>query len=298
MIVKTEKIKLNANAKINLTLEVLGKREDGYHELRSVMHSIGIFDTVELELIPQGVCARAPGGVLIECPAALPYQNTARRAAESYLAAAGIDLPAEKRCLVVRLEKLIPSEAGLGGGSSDAAAVLRGLDAMFGALPTNELYEIAASIGADVPFCLHGGCALCEGIGEKLTDLPPARLPLLIVKGARGVSTGALFRSLDESAVRAEGDRSAALAAALRSGGGAAEIAPHLLNDLAPAAEEVVPEIREQTARMLASGAVGAQMTGSGSSVFGIFESREAAQKAAEAFPDCGFVRVCETIAE
>lgn len=94
-------------------------------------------------------------------------------------------------------KKRIPSEAGLGGASADAAAVLHGMQQLFGSISRDELYDIAKRVGADVPFCLHGGCALCEGIGEKLTPAPSAALPLLLVRGNRGISTGALFRSLD-----------------------------------------------------------------------------------------------------
>lgn len=97
----------------------------------------------------------------------------------------------------IQIKKRIPSEAGLGGASADAAAVLHGMQQLFGSISRDELYDIAKRVGADVPFCLHGGCALCEGIGEKLTPAPSAALPLLLVRGNRGISTGALFRSLD-----------------------------------------------------------------------------------------------------
>ena len=146
-----QRIILNAPAKINLTLEVLKKRTDGYHDLRTVMHSIDVCDTVTVELSEAN-----DGGIIVECTTPLPPVNTAFTAARLFREKTG--------CGGVRIQikKRIPSEAGLGGASADAAAVL---------------YDIAKRVGADVPFCLHGGCALCEGIGEKLTPAPSAALP-------------------------------------------------------------------------------------------------------------------------
>ena len=181
-----QRITLNAPAKINLTLEVLKKRTDGYHDLRTVMHSIDVCDTVTVELSEAN-----DGGIIVECTTPLPPVNTAFTAARLFREKTG--------CGGVRIQikKRIPSEAGLGGASADAAAVLRGMQQLFGSISRDELYDIAKRVGADVPFCLHGSCALCEGIGEKLTPAPSAALPLLLVRGNRGISTGALFRSLD-----------------------------------------------------------------------------------------------------
>ena len=292
---KTNRIKriaLRAFAKINLTLEVLGERPDGYHELRTVMHSIGLFDTVTVTVEPFSGPDRY---IRVRANEPLPFRNTARRAAEAYFAAADRLCP-ESVCglaVSIDLKKGIPSEAGLGGASADGAAVLFALEKLIGALGTEKLYEIAPSIGADVPFCLHGGCALCEGIGERLTDCPAAELPLLIVKGERGVSTGALFRALPPAAEKA-GAPSADMLEALRSGDAEA-VSGLLMNDLGSAAEQVAPEIAEYRTRLLEAGAVGALMSGSGSSVYGIFRSLEAAEAALRAFPDLPFRAVSIT---
>ena len=283
---KEKSIDLRAYAKINLTLEVLGERPDGYHELRTVMHSIGLFDTVSIMIVPySGDTER----IRVFATEFLPYRNTAFRAAEEYFAAAEARFPGSVAGFGVSIVivKGIPSEAGLGGASADAAAVLFGMEKLFGLLGGEALYEIGRTVGADVPFCLHGGCALCEGIGERLTDCPAAELPLLIVKGERGVSTGALFRALPPAAEKA-GAPSADMLEALRSGDAEA-VSGLLMNDLGSAAEQVAPEIAEYRARLLEAGAVGALMSGSGSSVYGIFRSLEAAEAALRAFPDLPF---------
>ena len=294
------RLSIKANAKINLTLEVLGLRGDGYHELRSVMHSVGISDGIRMERFP---AAEGAPRVLVESDAPLPYMNTARRAAEGYLAALlSRGLPDGGAGVGILIEKRIPSEAGLGGGSADAAAVLRGMQRLFPDIGEEALYALGRSVGADVPFCLHGGCALCEGVGERLTTLPAARLHLLIVKPERGVSTGALFRALDESGEPPARDRSAPLVSALKALCGDVRngtkarlglLASRLMNDLSPAAEALVPEIAAYRERLLALGALGAEMTGSGSCVFGVFGSREAALRASLAFGDCAFSAVC-----
>ena len=286
-------VRIRANAKINLTLEVLGKRADGYHELRTVMHSVGIYDQLTLEALPpaeHGVSGR----ITVCSSVPLPENNTACRAAQAYFSANDAG-----GCGVrIEIEKGIPSEAGLGGASADAAAVLRGMELLFGRLDEKTLYSLGKSVGADVPFCLHGGCALCEGIGEKLTDLTPQALDLVIVRGERGVSTAALFRSLDENDHGKKPNRSAPAVELLRCtkrGDAASRLAPLLMNDLAPAAELVAPEIGLYRQLMLECGALGAVMTGSGACVFGIFDSARSAARAFEAFSDCAFRAVCTT---
>ncbi len=292
---ENKQITLRAYGKINLTLEVLGERPDGYHELRTVMHRIGIFDTITIEVFP---CeSEKAERIAVLCTEALPSANTARRAAEAYLAAKGLDLAKEGIELSISIEKGIPTEAGLGGASADAAAVLRGMEQLFGALPKTQLYAIGKSIGADVPFCLHGGCALCEGIGERMTDLPTVKLHLLVVKGERGVSTGALFRALPN----APGKKTSAVAAGMKEAlksGKAGLIAERMMNDLSPAAEQLVPDIAKYKRRLLALGAIGARMSGSGSAVYGIFESADAAIRAMAGFGNVAFRQVTATIRE
>ena len=169
------------------------------------------------------------------------------------------------------------------------------MDRLFGKVSREKLYGIAERVGADVPFCLHGGCALCEGVGEKLTALPAVHLPLLIVKGERGVSTASLFRSLAPASLSGGEDRSAALISAL-FGGRTLSAASLLYNALSPAAEAIAPEIADYRRRLLEQGALGALMSGSGSAVYGVFGSRADAERASASFADCAFCAVTETM--
>ena len=265
-----------AHAKINLLLNVLGRRPDGYHELCTIMHAIDLCDTVTVE---------PATAVSVAADVPLPERSAALRAAEAYRAAAKTD----GACII---RARIPSEAGLGSSSADAAAVLSGMQALYGALSEAELFAIAARTGADVPFCLAGGAALCEGIGERITPLPGMALNLLLVKGARGVSTRALFEGL--SLPLPLGDAGGA-AAALRAGDVPA-LAARAFNALTAPAARLVPEIARYADRLRAEGALAACMTGSGSAVFGLFESRADAERAKGAFPDAAFTHVCRTL--
>lgn len=271
-------VKLKAYAKINLTLEVLKKRFDGYHELRTVMHSVGISDIVKIR-------KNFSGNINVSCSTRLPFNNTAYRAAAEFMKVKGC-------CGAdIKIEKRIPERAGLGGGSADAAAVLLGMERMYGKINGAELYEIAKNIGADVSFCLKGGCALAEGAGERLTKLKPVSLNLLIVKGSGGVSTAELFHSLR---LPAKSKNSAFVMKAIQNND-LTMLAENLDNALMNDAENFVPEINPLRERMLNCGALGACMTGSGSAVYGIFESAEQTEKARNAFSDCAFVQKCET---
>ena len=266
-----------AHAKINLFLNVLGRRPDGYHALCTIMHAIDLCDTVFLEPAKE---------ISVSANVALPERSAARRAAEAYQAAAGTEGAR------IHIHARIPPEAGLGSSSADAAAVLRGMQALYGTLSDAALLVLAARIGADVPFCLTGGCALCEGIGEQITPLPSMPLDLLIVKGTRGISTKALFESL--VLPLPEGDAGAAVAA-LRAGDKRA-LAQRVYNALAAPAARFAPETMEFAARLRACGAQAACMTGSGSAVFGIFASHAEAERAKGAFADAAFVQVCRTL--
>lgn len=266
---------LLAPAKINLTLEVLGKRDDGYHELRSIMHSVSVYDRITIE--PNGT-----ENISVSCSIPLPEKNTARTAAELFRAHTGCS------GVNIRIEKDIPSEAGMGGASADAAGVLRCMEQLFGRLPEAELYAIGKHVGADVPFCLFGGCALAEGIGEKLTKLEPFEYPLLLVKGRTGISTAKLFSFIDDKPLSSNINRANVFLSDTAH--------PMLHNDLFPAAVSFVPEIEEYRQRLLSLGALDAMMTGSGSAVYGIFSDTESAKRAYEAFSDCEFRRVASTI--
>ena len=253
-----------AFAKLNLTLGILYKRQDGYHAIDTVMQTISLFDRVYIEK-SRSVEVTVTG-------MSLPPENTMTRVAELYRRETGCGAR-------IRCEKRIPMEAGLGGGSADAAAVLRGLQRLHRMCDDRTLNRIALSVGADVPFCLVGGTARCEGVGEILTPFQSAvRLHFVLCKPDRGVSTGALFRSLPLPRPRVNTYE----AMAALGKGDLDRLAAAMQNVLEPPAVELVPEIGELKQQLLGSGALAAQMSGSGSSVFGLFRSEEDAKTALE----------------
>ena len=266
-----------AYAKINLTLGVLYKRSDGYHALDSIMQTIDLHDTVTIE--------RANDIVVTSTGMLLPYDNTLRRAAERYRALTG-------RGAHIRVVKRIPAEAGLGGGSADAAAALNGLQKLYGEVDKTTLFEIGASVGADVPFCMRGGTQRAEGIGDVLTPIRGMKLHLIVAKPSEGVSTRKLFSLL--KLPRTMPDTTAALSALTQ--GDLNALCPLLFNALEEPAIELVPEIGRVKAALFSAGARAACMSGSGSAVFGIFDSKEAAESALPALEPFAFACVCESI--
>lgn len=182
-----QSLKIKANAKINLSLSVLGKRADGYHELDTVMQSISLNDTVYIEKSDK---------ITVECGEFGGEDNIAFKTAKAFFAESGINAGA-----AIRIEKRIPSAAGLGGGSADAAAVLMGLDRLYKTeLSYEKLLKIAVSLGADVPFLIRGGTARARGIGEVLEPLSPlCGCYFLIAKGEDKPSTGEMFSRLDSA---------------------------------------------------------------------------------------------------
>lgn len=267
-----------ALAKLNLTLGVLYKREDGYHALDTVMQTVSLFDRVFIEK-SRTVEVHVTGMTL-------PQENTMYQAAKLYKEATGCGAK-------IRCEKRIPAEAGLGGGSADAAAVLRGLQRQHRMADDKTLREIALKVGADVPFCLVGGTCRCEGVGEILTPFPLGkRLWFVIAKPKEGVSTRELFHRLPLPRPRVQ----TLSAVAALAKGDLSSLAPLMNNVLEPAAIELVPEIGTLKQKLLDAGAIAAQMTGSGSAVFGLFESEEAANAALPAVSDAAFSTVCYSL--
>lgn len=181
-----ERIKITACAKINLSLSVLGKREDGYHELDTVMQSVDLSDTVYIEKYR---------GIITDCKGISTEENIAARAARLFCEKTGAE-----GCKI-KIEKRIPAAAGLGGGSADAAAVLAGLNRLYKTgISETELCEIAVKIGADVPFLIAGGTARARGIGEKLTPLMPLKdCYFLLAKAEEKPSTAEMFSRLDST---------------------------------------------------------------------------------------------------
>lgn len=264
-------MKLRANAKINWTLDTVGLREDGYHLLDMLMQSVSLHDTITLSPAAS-LSFSAEGSVRVP----QNEENLAFRAAQALQQYIGTAQGA-----AIHLLKRIPSGAGLGGGSADAAAVLRGLNTLWELhLPQETLLKIGLSLGADVPFCLTGGLAHVQGIGEIITPLASARVyPLLIIQPCRGLSTPQVFKALDEMDVSSARPNNAQAMAALGSGS-LPLLAQSLGNTLQPVAISIRPQIRHVISVLREYGARAAQMTGSGSAVFGVFSSTSAARTA------------------
>jgi 4-diphosphocytidyl-2-C-methyl-D-erythritol kinase len=266
-------VQIRAFAKINITLRVLGIRDDGFHDLRTVLQSVAMHDRLIFEPTRGAfeIVSDDPG-----CPA--DRRNLVWRAAESIWRASG--RRGEPRGVRVTIEKRIAIQAGLGGGSSDAAAALRVLSARWHpAIEPTRLHQLAAGLGADVPFFLHGGATLGVDRGDQLfplADAPPAWV--VLARPDFGVSTPDAYRWFDERVRVAGADRRSS-----RSGS-RQRIGPYWDggNDLQPAVEERHPAIARLVSALRRRGASWAAMSGSGSAVFGLFESEQAANAAAD----------------
>lgn len=267
-----------AFAKLNLSLDVLARRPDGYHDLRSVMQSVDLCDEVDITIMdtPKIRVRTDRPDLPTDC------ENLAGKAAKLFLERTGLsgELGAE-----IYITKRIPDRAGLAGGSSDAAAVLRAMDALLNTnLTDRELYGMCLALGSDVPFCLYGGTALAEGRGEVLTDLPP--IPdcgILIVKPDFSVSTPVLFTELDKRGFVNSTNTDALLNALLsdptKRG---SEWVPGPLGNVF---KEALPPLQRGVVEgvesaLLNSGAAFVTMTGTGSAVFGVFPTLAEARQA------------------
>ncbi len=327
-----------AYGKLNLTLDVIGKRADGYHDLRMVMCAVDLHDDVWIELgtgtdscTVQKAVEKLPGchseersdeesigassaplrPAQHDTKGTIPEgeQNLAMKAARAYARAAKLDFGG----ISIRIDKRIPAQAGMAGGSSDAAAVLRALNRCFGRFSEEDLRCIGLEIGSDVPYCLFGGTALAEGRGEILTRLPPLPegLCFVLVKPDFSVSTPALFKALDEardavgddipepvgscpthradSAAQYIGpygaDPAVGTGAMLRAlnAGNAAAVGRALSNDFTSVLAKDYPVIEACKQALLELGAVGSELTGTGSVIFGLFDSPDKAETAVKA---------------
>ena len=260
---------VHAPAKLNLSLDVLRRTPDGYHDLRMVMQSVEFGDDLEIELTEDGSFTIDPGQRYLPAD----DRNLAVRAARAFLQGTGLGAS-------IRTVKRTPVCAGMGGGSSDAAAVLRGLNTLTGAgRSPEELCALGVTIGSDVPFCVLGGTMLAEGRGERLSPLPP--LPdcaIVICKPPFAISTPELFARIDRRRSRLRPDTSG-LTAALAAGDlpGAARRMYNVFEDVLDSRQRDILSIKS---RLLDLGAVGAAMTGTGSAVFGVFADGDAAEAA------------------
>ncbi len=263
----------SAYAKINWSLNITGRRVDGYHLLDMLMQTIDLHDTLEIE--PDGGLSLTVDGT----PAG--EENLVLRAAMALNRHAGT-----RRGARMALSKRIPARAGLGGGSADCATALRALNGLWGlGLSEAELLEIGLSLGADVPFCLTGGLALVRGIGEDITPVPGATsIPLVLVVPGGGLSTGAVFSLWDRGGYPEVRLDNAALAGAVTAGR-LDEVQRLCANALTAPAVSLMPEIGTLIDSMRALGAGAAFMTGSGSAVVGAFADDDDARRAAQALP-------------
>lgn len=272
-------MRLQAFAKINLGLDVLGKREDGYHEVRMIMQTIRMYDQLDMRKSVE------PGIHLTTNKKYIPVDenNLVWRAAKLMMDTCGI-----MEGVSIHLHKVIPVAAGMAGGSSDAAATLVGMNRLFHCgLSKEKLMELGVQIGADVPYCVLRGTALAEGIGEKLTVLPP--MPdcwILIGKPGISVSTKYVYTTLDLNTNTVHPDIDG-MKKALKDGNlyGITERMGNVLQDVTIPAYPEVERIKEQ---MKTLGAVNAMMSGSGPTVFGIFDNEEKAQEACQKLRESG----------
>lgn len=262
-------IREKAWAKLNISLDITGRRADGYHEMVMIMQTVSLCDELELRFGGKGVRARSnlryiPGD----------ERNLAVRAALRYLEAAG----EPERGLEIVLHKQIPVGAGMGGGSADAAAVLRALNRAYERRLSREaLLALAGEVGSDVAFCLEGGTMLATGRGEQLQPLPPLpKCSFAIVKPGFSISTPELFRRIDSAPLRVHPD-TAGLLAALEQGD-LTGLCRRMYNVFEDTDDRRMRTVGQIKGRLLDCGALGALMTGTGSAVFGVFAEREAAE--------------------
>lgn len=278
-----EQLTIHANAKINLALDVLNRRPDGYHTVRMIMQSLSLCDTLFMRK------TEYPG---IHLSARNPHhfpdvtwdeQNLIYKAAKLFMDTYHIESGVQ-----IIIDKQIPSAAGLAGGSSDAAATLKGMNLLFEQnLSKAELQTLGVKLGADVPYCIQLGTALSEGIGEVLTPLKPApALYCTLVKPAAAVSTKYVYEHLDLSTA-AHPDIDAALTAI--ETGDVTKLCQNLDNILEPVVRTLCPEVAEIEEKLKEMGALGACMSGSGPTVFGLFTDGNAAIEASEYFLDHGY---------
>lgn len=282
MIKTMDFVERRAYAKINLGLDVIRRREDGYHEVKMIMQTVNIWDRLTF-------CASSePGIELAVGGAALPSgkDNLIYRAAELLIKEKNI-----RQGVKITLEKNIPVAAGMAGGSTDAAAVFHGLNELFSlSMSIEELKKLGVRIGADVPYCIMGGTALSEGIGEILTPLPaPPPCVLLVAKPDIDVSTKFVYEHLHADKLEVHPDIDGMIIA-IKNGdlSGITERMENVLETVTIREYPVIDQIKKQ---MKAKGAANALMSGSGPTVFGIFTEKEAAQSAADEIYGRGLAR-------
>lgn len=291
-------IEIKANAKINLTLEIQGKRPDGYHNIKSIMHKIGLCDIVTIKL-NENVDKDNAGKITVTCSKDVcpEKDNLAYKAAHAFA-----DLYYKKTNNIfsanIHIEKIIPEKAGLGGGSADCAAVLDGLYELLGVLNKNDIYNIACTLGSDVPFMLKRyDCALATGTGTNLLELPMMPCCFCVIGTPKvGLSTPEIYRLFDEKKNTVQKVKTNAMISALEQED-FVRICDNVSNQFEPICIHELLEIGKIKKKLLKCGAYASQMTGSGSAVFGIFDSESSANNAADVLRELPFeidIKICK----
>ena len=267
-------MKINANAKINLSLDVTKKRDDGYHEVFMILQEIDLCDVLDVSITTDGEIKLMCDG-LNDTPSC---DNLAYKAARLFLDT----LESKNGCNIV-LKKNIPVGAGLAGGSTDAAAVLKALNSLFNEpFDTQKLKELGLKLGADVPFCIDGGTKLAEGIGEKLTDISGMKpLWAALIKPTKSISTKEAYNKIDSSVFE---HPDVMKAKKHIENGDMQGLFECMGNVFESAAKDEIPEIEDIKTHFVSKGALFSMMSGSGPTVFGLFDNKESAQKALESF--------------
>ena len=286
---------INANAKINLTLDILGSREDGYHEVELILQTIELADKLELAKIDSGIkfelnTEEILNGELLPTDEKNLAYHAAKLMIKKFNLSDGV---------FIRLTKKIPIEAGLAGGSTDAAAVIRGMNKLFNLrLSSDEMCKIGAEIGSDVPFCIIGGTCLAYGRGEKLkrlADLPS--MPMILIKPRGSISTAWAYKTYDSEKNNEHPDNNAMCEAINFSDTDA--VCQLMFNVMEKVAIKKYPAIAQYKKQMLDNGAIAAMMSGSGTAIFGITKTQEDAVKIADTFKDSGIqIFVTKTVSK
>lgn len=268
-----QELSLKAHGKINLGLDVVRRLENGYHQVRMVMQSVELADTVTMRRLPEDRIVLKTDRPGLPCDERNLAFRAAKRMKEQFFLTDGVEITLEKR---------IPMAAGMAGGSADCAAVLKGMNELFGlGLSLEELQRTGVKLGADVPYCLMGGCALSEGIGEVLTALPkPPACALLLAKPDIDVSTKYVYENLRLEELNHHPDIDGILQSI--ETGNLEELCGKLENVLESVTGKEYPVIGEIEEAMKEEGALQALMSGSGPTVFGIFREKKAAERAME----------------
>ncbi|MEN8905775.1 MAG: 4-(cytidine 5'-diphospho)-2-C-methyl-D-erythritol kinase [Clostridiales bacterium] len=280
-----ESIKLKAKAKINLSLDVIRKREDGYHDLKMIMQNVDLYDEIFLEKIKEGITVNTDSDIVPNGKGNIAYK-AAFEMKKKYGFEGG---------LKIYIKKKIPVEAGLAGGSSDAASIIKGINKIFMMnLNENELLKVGKSIGADVPFCIKGGTQFSEGIGDKLTEIELLDdVNIIIIKPSLSISTSWAYKNLNLNDIENKPNSNSLLEAVNRKD--VKYIAQNMKNVFESLVEKKYNLISKVKEDLVKFGALGSLMSGSGSSVFGIFEDVKVAKMAETKLFESGYKIVIRT---